>query len=126
MVNGGSGCNKSNSSEAVIEDDEVSEKKEKTANISSVIDRLLNSSAGNSSETDLSAALASLQAEQKVRESSAFQELTGVLNATGANSTGGFNLTQALTSSMSTVENGTDTSVSFIETGRPLRSVQRS
>jgi hypothetical protein len=126
MVNGGSGCNKTNSSEAVIEDDEVSERKEKTANISSVIDRLLNSSAGNSSETDLSAALASLQAEQKVRESSAFQELTGVLNATGANSTGGFNLTEALNSSVSAVENGSDTSVSFIETGRPLRSVQRS
>merc|ERR1711968_233748 len=132
MVNGGSGCNKSNSSEAVVEDDEVSEKKkssengEKVADISSVIDRLFNSSSGNSSETDLSAALAGLQAEQKVRESTAYQELTGVLNATGANSTGGFNLTQALNSSMSTVENGTDTSVSFIETGRPLRSVQRS
>merc|ERR1712046_480477 len=81
---------------------------------------------GNSSEMDLSAALASLQAEQKVRESSAYQELTGVLNATGANSTGGFNLTEALNSSVSAVENGTDTSVSFIETGRPLRSVQRS
>merc|ERR1711871_1659127 len=132
MVNGNSGCNKTNSSEAVVEEDEVSEKKkssengEKVANISSVIDRLFNSSSGNSSETDLSAALASLQAEQKVRESTAYQELTGVLNATGANSTGGFNLTQALNSSMSTVENGTDTSVSFIETGRSLRSVQRS
>jgi len=85
----------------------------------------VNNTASASNTTDLSAALASLQAEQKVRESTAMQELQGVLNASGANASGSMNLTDMVNSSLSSVENET---ASFLETGRVFsgRSAQRS
>lgn len=127
----GTGCG-NNTAKAVEDsagdDDEASARKASLpANISSLIDRLVNNTApAADNTTDLSAALASLQAEQKVRESTALQELQGVLNMTGRNaSDASGNLSDMVNSSLTTVENET---ASFLETARmdSVRSAQRS